>query len=91
MQVGMKSVRIFVLVFTTSISYSVVTESAEIQLRRVTSVIIRRCVTKCVLVFLMVGSKLHLKFNKLAIFSIVLSSFPILINMNSVQKLETVT
>jgi len=52
----MKSVKIFVLVFTNSISYSVVNESAQIQLRRVTSAIIRRCVTKCVSMFLMAAA-----------------------------------
>jgi hypothetical protein len=56
MQVCMKSVKTVVLVFTTSISYSVVTESAQIQSRRETSAIIRRCVTKCVLVFLMAAA-----------------------------------
>jgi len=34
----------------------VATESAQIQLRRVTSAVIRRCVTKCVLVFLMAAA-----------------------------------
>jgi hypothetical protein len=52
MQVCTKSVKIAVLDFTTSISYSVVTELSQIQLRRETSAIIRRSVTKCVLVFL---------------------------------------
>jgi hypothetical protein len=53
MQVYMKLAKIFVLVFTNSIPYSVVTETAYIQLRSETSAIIRKRVTKFVLVFFM--------------------------------------
>lgn len=56
MQACMKSVKIVLLVFKNSISYTVETESAQIQLRRETSAIIRRSVTKCVLVFLMAAA-----------------------------------
>jgi len=47
----MKTVKIVVLVFINSISYCVITESAQIQLRRETSAIIRRSVTKFVWCF----------------------------------------